>query len=155
MRILCEEVYWYPEFFSSVGIACGRKAVYRDALAMELAMTASFPESAFSFCLGVADVIGKSHILFKQFFKVLNKGIQKYDFEREHPSRTFRQCSAMDLGTHVISVGFQTNMSRLFLRRLQSSIFTVSDNFPPMVMVCSRYSGWIATCIPFSVAGSL
>ncbi|GKB23755.1 retrovirus-related pol polyprotein from transposon TNT 1-94 [Tanacetum coccineum] len=74
---------------------------------------------------------------------------------REHPSRTFRQCSAMDLGTHVISVGFQTNMSRLFLRRLQSSIFTVSDNLPPMVMVCSRYSGWIATCIPFSVAGSL
>nr|GEZ16414.1 putative reverse transcriptase domain-containing protein [Tanacetum cinerariifolium] len=34
-----------------------------------------------------------------------------------HPSRMFKRCSAMDLGTLVISANFQANMSTLFLSK--------------------------------------
>ncbi|GKC46616.1 hypothetical protein Tco_1064338 [Tanacetum coccineum] len=55
----------------------------------------------------------------------------------------FRLCSAMDLGTPVMSTGFQANMYKLFLSRLQSFILPFSDRLPPTVTVCSGYSGWI------------
>nr|GEV57577.1 hypothetical protein [Tanacetum cinerariifolium] len=65
------------------------------------------------------------------------------------------RCSAMDLGAHVMSDGFQENMSRLLLSKSQSSIFPFSDRLPPIVIVYSRYSGWIATFIPSAVVGSM
>ncbi|GJV01540.1 putative reverse transcriptase domain-containing protein [Tanacetum coccineum] len=45
----------------------------------------------------------------------------------------FNQCSIMDLGTSVISAGFQANISRLSLSRSRSSIFPFSYRPPPMV----------------------
>ncbi|GJW69497.1 hypothetical protein Tco_0126414 [Tanacetum coccineum] len=72
-----------------------------------------------------------------------------------HPSRIFRQCSTMDIGMPVMSAGFQANTSKLYLSRLQSSILPFSDKLPPIVIVCSGYSGWIATFIPYAVAGFL
>ncbi|GKD73774.1 hypothetical protein Tco_1332056 [Tanacetum coccineum] len=71
-----------------------------------------------------------------------------------HPSRMFKRCSAMDLGTPVISAGFQANISKLSLSRLQSSILPFSDKLLPIVIVCSGYSGWIATLIPSMAVGS-
>ncbi|GJT78803.1 hypothetical protein Tco_1045528 [Tanacetum coccineum] len=44
---------------------------------------------------------------------------------------------------------FPGNIFRLSLSRLQSSILPFSDRFQPIVTVCSGYSGWIATLIPF------
>ncbi|GKD52408.1 hypothetical protein Tco_1281384 [Tanacetum coccineum] len=73
----------------------------------------------------------------------------------EHPSRTFIRCFAMDLGTPVMSDGFQANMSRLLLSKSQISIFPFFDRLPPIVTVCSGYSGWIATFIPSAAVGSL
>ncbi|GJR70402.1 hypothetical protein Tco_0016467 [Tanacetum coccineum] len=61
----------------------------------------------------------------------------------------------MDRRTHVMSAGFQTNMSRLFLSTSQSSIFPFSDRLPPIVTVCSGYSGCIATFILSATASSL
>ncbi|GKD75333.1 hypothetical protein Tco_1333615 [Tanacetum coccineum] len=72
-----------------------------------------------------------------------------------HPSRIFRRCSTMDIGTPVMSAGFQANTSKLSLSRLQSSILPFSDKLPPIIIVCSGYSGWIATFIPYAVAGFL
>ncbi|GKD75014.1 hypothetical protein Tco_1333296 [Tanacetum coccineum] len=67
----------------------------------------------------------------------------------------FKRCSAMDLGTPVIFAGFQANISKLSLSRLQSSILPFLDNLPPIVTVCSGYSGWIATLIPSVAVSSL
>ncbi|GKC83089.1 hypothetical protein Tco_1138806 [Tanacetum coccineum] len=67
----------------------------------------------------------------------------------------FKRCSAMDLGTPVISAGFQENISKLSLSRLQSSILPFSDKLSPIVTVCFGYSGWIATLIPSAATGSL
>ncbi|GKC34851.1 hypothetical protein Tco_1047235 [Tanacetum coccineum] len=67
----------------------------------------------------------------------------------------FKRCFPMDLGTPVISVSFQANISKLSLSRLQSSILPFSDKLLPIVMVCSVYSGWIATLIPSMAVGSL
>ncbi|GJU13546.1 hypothetical protein Tco_1135942 [Tanacetum coccineum] len=66
----------------------------------------------------------------------------------------FKRCSAMNLGTPVMSAGFQANISKLSLRRLQSSILPFSDRLPPIMTVCSGYSGWIATLIPSVTVGS-
>ncbi|GKC82525.1 hypothetical protein Tco_1138242, partial [Tanacetum coccineum] len=46
------------------------------------------------------------------------------------------------------------NMSKLSFSRLQSSILPFSDKLPPIVMVCSGYSGWIATFTPSAPADS-
>ncbi|GJY72846.1 hypothetical protein Tco_0477277, partial [Tanacetum coccineum] len=64
-----------------------------------------------------------------------------------------QRCSAMDLGTPVISVGFQENISKLSLSKLQSSILPFSDRLPPIVTICFGYSGWIATLIPSAAVG--
>nr|GFB92876.1 hypothetical protein [Tanacetum cinerariifolium] len=45
--------------------------------------------------------------------------------------------------TLVMSVGFQANISRL--RLSNSSYWPSSVKVEPIDMVCSRYSGWIAT----------
>ncbi|GKA83562.1 hypothetical protein Tco_0805157 [Tanacetum coccineum] len=70
-----------------------------------------------------------------------------------HPSRIFKRCSAMDLGTPVISAGFQANMSKFSLSKLQSSILPFFDRLPPIVTVYSGYSRWIATLIPSAAVG--
>ncbi|GKC18726.1 hypothetical protein Tco_1020876, partial [Tanacetum coccineum] len=66
----------------------------------------------------------------------------------------FKRCSAIDLGTPVMYAGFQANMSKLSLSRLQSSIHPFSDRLSPIVTVYSRYSGWISTLIPSVAIGS-
>ncbi|GKB69406.1 hypothetical protein Tco_0930818 [Tanacetum coccineum] len=71
-----------------------------------------------------------------------------------HPSRIFRRCSTKDLETLVTSAGFQVNMFKLSLSKLQSSILPFSDRLPPIVTVCSGYSSWIATLIPSTAVGS-
>nr|GFB08215.1 hypothetical protein [Tanacetum cinerariifolium] len=60
----------------------------------------------------------------------------------------------MNLRMPVISVGFQANMSKLSLSRLQSSILPFSDRFPPIVTVCFEYFGWIATLFPSVAVGT-
>nr|GFB53438.1 hypothetical protein [Tanacetum cinerariifolium] len=60
----------------------------------------------------------------------------------------------MDLGMHVMSADFQENTSKLSFSRLQSSIIPFSDRLPPIIMICSGYSGWIAL-IPSTAVCSL
>nr|GFB44873.1 hypothetical protein [Tanacetum cinerariifolium] len=72
-----------------------------------------------------------------------------------HPSRMFKRCFDMDLGTPVIYAVFQENISKLSLSRLQSFILPFSDKLSPIMTVCSGYYGWIATLIPSVAAGSL
>nr|GEV83695.1 transposase (putative), gypsy type [Tanacetum cinerariifolium] len=64
-----------------------------------------------------------------------------------HPSRIFSMCSAMCCGTPVIFDGFQAMMSRLRLSRLHSSFRPSSVKVEHIAIVCSGYSGWIATWI--------
>ncbi|GKB70156.1 hypothetical protein Tco_0931568 [Tanacetum coccineum] len=56
-------------------------------------------------------------------------------------------CSAMCRGTLVISAGFQENISRLCLSKPHSSFCPSSVKLEPIAIVCSGYSGWIATWI--------
>ncbi|GKA05428.1 hypothetical protein Tco_0684548 [Tanacetum coccineum] len=88
--------------------------------------------------------------------------VMYFSHDLGHPSWTFRRCSSMDLGTLFMSANFQANMSRLFLSTSKSSIIPFSDRLPPIVIVCSGYSGvclgysrCIATFIPSTAIGSL
>nr|GEZ47555.1 reverse transcriptase domain-containing protein [Tanacetum cinerariifolium] len=62
-------------------------------------------------------------------------------YPQRHPSRIFKRSSVMALGTPVMFAGFQANMSKVFLSKLQNSIFPFSDRLPPIVTVCFGYLG--------------
>nr|GEU33913.1 isoleucine--tRNA ligase, cytoplasmic-like [Tanacetum cinerariifolium] len=67
----------------------------------------------------------------------------------EHPSRTFRRCSVMCLGTPVISTGFQAKMSKLRPSNPHNLLRPSSVRLEPIITVCSGYFGFIATLTLF------
>ncbi|GJR21893.1 putative reverse transcriptase domain-containing protein [Tanacetum coccineum] len=65
----------------------------------------------------------------------------------KHPSRTFSLCSVMCRRTPIISAGFQENMSRLRQSKSYNAFRPYSVRVEPIAIICSGYSGWMATLI--------
>nr|GEZ93587.1 hypothetical protein [Tanacetum cinerariifolium] len=63
----------------------------------------------------------------------------------EHPSRTFKRCSAICLGTLVISTGFQAKISKLCWSRPHNLLRPPSVRVKPIITVYFGYFGFIAT----------
>ncbi|GKD26683.1 hypothetical protein Tco_1232897 [Tanacetum coccineum] len=65
----------------------------------------------------------------------------------------FRRCSAMCLGTPVISVGFQAKMSKLCWSSPNNLLRPSSVRVEPIITVCSGYSEFIAILTLSSIIG--